>query len=162
MSLLLSDLDDSVIIRAGTFHAWASLCREANGQGRESAEWLSAMDDNRRRPRTILFDEVHERLSLTEAAEKLKRRHHEELATLFSPTPGFKFARCSSIHWMENRHRHEQSQRPSTAHQVQGDRDRRPSGLPWVSRLLTDERSPTRVCFVWLLNGVGARSKEHG
>ncbi len=73
VTLLLCDLDDSLVDRAGAFCVWANtMFGEANGQGREFTEWLIAMENNDRRPRSVLFNKVRERLSLTETVENSK------------------------------------------------------------------------------------------
>ena len=81
--LLLCDLDDTLVDRAGAFAAWAAGFVEAWGLPPEATGWLVELDEDGYRPRSDLFARVREHFGLAVAAVELQRDFYQVFAGLF-------------------------------------------------------------------------------
>ncbi len=81
--LLLCDLDDTLLDRAGAFAAWASAFVEARGLPADALPWLIEHDDDGYRDRPDFFASVRDRFELPLSAAELQRGFYKAFPGLF-------------------------------------------------------------------------------
>ena len=85
MPLLLCDLDNTLVDRAGAFARWASDFAGAHGQDESFASWLVELDAEGHRLRTEMFAAVQARLGLAESVDELIERYYGQYLSCFRP-----------------------------------------------------------------------------
>ena len=86
MPLLLCDLDNTLVDRAGAFARWASDFAGAHGQDESFASWLVELDAEDHRLRTEMFAAVQARLGLAESVDELIERYYGSTSRAFDLT----------------------------------------------------------------------------
>ncbi len=86
-SLVLFDLDDTLIDRTGVFERWAHAWSERHGLGPDAAGWLVEFDDNCDRSRVELFGAARHRFDLRSSVSALIDEFLDEFPTWFEPDP---------------------------------------------------------------------------
>jgi len=69
--LVIFDVDDTLLDRAGRFRAWAGVFARARGLGPEALAWLVALDDDGRTPRRRFFEAVHAHFGFADPVEDM-------------------------------------------------------------------------------------------
>jgi HAD superfamily hydrolase (TIGR01549 family) len=85
VSLLLCDLDDSLVDRSAVFSAWAHQFAQIHGQDEAFVDWMVSEDRSGYRPKTEFFGALQERLALSETVSELEARYQEDYISLFRP-----------------------------------------------------------------------------
>jgi putative hydrolase of the HAD superfamily len=85
MSLLLIDLDESLLDRGQCFRAWAATFAADHGGGAETVDWLIAADEGGYRERIAFFTSVRERFALESAAEELLASYRDAYPRFMQP-----------------------------------------------------------------------------
>ena len=83
MPLLLSDLDDTILDRAGAFALWTSRFVDAWDLPSDAPAWIAEQDHEGRRARADLFELVRERFRLSVSVEDLTRAFYRDFLPLF-------------------------------------------------------------------------------
>lgn len=87
MPLLLCDLDETLVDRAGAFHRWARDFAHRYDAGDHFANWLIDIDDDGTASREAFFEAVKTRLGLDATTEELLANYHRTYSTFFQPEP---------------------------------------------------------------------------
>lgn len=87
MGLLLCDLDDTLIDRAGAFRRWLEEFAVDHGIPREQHAWLLAQDGDGVVDRRTFFAALRERFGLRETVEELVATYHEVYPAYVLPPP---------------------------------------------------------------------------
>ncbi|HEX6596921.1 MAG TPA: HAD family hydrolase, partial [Acidimicrobiales bacterium] len=85
--LLLCDLDDTLLDRAGAFAAWARRFIESRELPVDSLAWLIEHDDDGYRDRADFFASVRDRFEMRLPAAELQRDFYKAFPHLFSLDP---------------------------------------------------------------------------
>ena len=86
--LLLCDLDDTLLDRAGAFAAWARGFVEARDLPADALAWLIEHDDDGYRDRPDFFASVRDRFRLPLSSADLQRDFYDAFPGLFHLDPG--------------------------------------------------------------------------
>lgn len=86
MTLLLCDLDDTLVDRQSIFGRWAEAFRVEIGRDAAEASWLIELDARGLTPRHEFFNRVVERLLPGETVESLAERYFEDYVRSFRCT----------------------------------------------------------------------------
>jgi putative hydrolase of the HAD superfamily len=99
--LLLCDLDDTVLDRAGTFEVWVQRFLRGRGLDPGLRDWLVVEDDQGRRPRAELFAAVRGRAGIADPVEGLVESFYRDFAALFhcAPAVGAALERARGAGW---------------------------------------------------------------
>jgi putative hydrolase of the HAD superfamily len=92
VTLLLCDLDDTVLDRVSTFRVWARGFAAAHGQGDGFVAWLIERDGRGYSPRAEFFAAIRQRLALTTPVEDLVADFYRDFAPLFRLDAGVRRA----------------------------------------------------------------------
>lgn len=87
MALLLCDMDDTLLDRAGTFQRWVAGFLEDRGAAASHAGWFIEHDRQGRCPRAELFAAAKQRLGLREPVEDLVASFYRDFAAMFRLDP---------------------------------------------------------------------------
>ncbi|MFP5319904.1 MAG: HAD family hydrolase [Acidimicrobiia bacterium] len=85
--LLLCDLDDTVVDRAGAFRAWAEGFVDERGLPPDALGWLIEHDDDGYRDRPDFFARVRDHFGLANGAAELEREFYRVFPGLFRCDP---------------------------------------------------------------------------
>lgn len=86
MPLLLCDLDDTLLDRAGPFRRWSeAFLRKRGVYSPEHLEWMLRVDDRGRIRRWQMLDEVRLGLGLKESADDMLKDYEATFASEFTP-----------------------------------------------------------------------------
>jgi putative hydrolase of the HAD superfamily len=85
--LLLCDMDDTLLDRAGTFQRWVTGFLDQRDAEASHAGWFIEQDRQGRRPRAELFSAAKQRLGLPEAVEDLVAAFYRDFAAMFQLDP---------------------------------------------------------------------------
>ncbi|HEX4214328.1 MAG TPA: HAD family hydrolase [Candidatus Dormibacteraeota bacterium] len=86
MPLLLCDLDDTLLDRAGPFRRWSeAFLRKRGVYSPEHLEWMLKVDDRGRIRRWQMLDEVRRGLRLKETADEMLKDYEATFAGEFTP-----------------------------------------------------------------------------
>ena len=88
MTLVLCDLDDTLVDRQSIFGDWAEAFLLEIGREVAEASWLIELDARGSTPRDEFFEEVIERLLPGETVERLAERYFEDYVQSFRCTTG--------------------------------------------------------------------------
>ena len=87
LPLLLCDMDDTLLDRAGTFQRWVAGFLGDRGAGASHEGWFIEQDRQGRRPRAELFSAAKERLGLEEPVDDLVAAFYRDFAAMFRLDP---------------------------------------------------------------------------
>lgn len=86
--VVLVDLDNTLVDRAGAFAAWASAFASERGLGSDAAAWLVEADGDGYTPRTVLAERMRVRFHLPDDVPHLVERLLFEHLPWVAPYPG--------------------------------------------------------------------------
>jgi HAD superfamily hydrolase (TIGR01549 family) len=85
--LVLFDLDNTLIDRAGGFLIWARAFAARHGLAESEVEWLELLDNDGLTKRTEFFRAARERYALQDSVENLVKQYREEYPRCVPPLP---------------------------------------------------------------------------
>lgn len=85
VSVLLCDLDDTLVDRSAAFRAWAHQFSRIHGQDEAFVEWMVVEDRSGHRPKMEFFGVLRERLALSQTVRELEEQFQEDYISLFKP-----------------------------------------------------------------------------
>lgn len=88
LRLVLFDLDNTLIDRAGAFRAWACAFAEQHGLPAGEAEWMERADADGLASRTSLFEQARSRFGLGESVDDLIAAYRREYPGFVQPPAG--------------------------------------------------------------------------
>jgi FMN phosphatase YigB (HAD superfamily) len=86
--LVLFDLDNTLIDRAGGFAIWARAFADGHGLGEPEVEWLELLDNDGLTRRPDFFRAARERYALQDPVETLVKQYREDYPRCVPPLPG--------------------------------------------------------------------------